>query len=75
MINLKTEKKHIAECNSKELLEYSKALYKAEYPQDVIDTLFEAVEARRDVLNSDNDKVVECERRKAIDAFIKEKKK
>ena len=62
----------IAECNTSELLEYSKDVYKLKnkFSKVVMDALFEAIDMRRTHLNSNLDERVACENKKAINAFI-----
>ena len=66
----------IAECNTKQLLEYSQELHKKrnKFAKFTLDVLFEAVDMRRNHLNSNSDEVAENNEKRAIREFMKKNK-
>jgi len=71
--NLRNHYGKIAKCNTAELLEYSKILYKQKNKMPLIikSLLFEAIDSRREQLNGNLDQILECNNKKAVSEFMK----
>jgi len=71
--NLRNHYGKIAKCNTAELLEFSKTLYKKKNKMPLIikSLLFEAIDSRREQLNGNLDEILESDNKKAISEFMK----